>query len=93
MNAKDFQLLQAINASRNLRQRRIIELERQVAELERQVAQLQKPNSWQLGNLVSFGGRAYYITAVMIDHESNRTHYTLNNADRRHEYLTVCKAT
>jgi len=46
-------------------------------------------NTWQLGNLVSFGGRAYYIVAIMIDHERNRTHYTLNNADRRYEYLTV----
>jgi len=49
-------------------------------------------DSWELGEMVSFHGMAYYITAIMRDTENGRIHYTLNNADLRYRFLTVCRA-
>lgn len=46
---------------------------------------------WQLNGMVSFHGRAYIVKAIMIDHETGRIEYTLNNADLRYEWLTVWK--
>jgi len=47
--------------------------------------------NWELGAMVSFNGRAYFITAIVVDQEEKRTRYTLNNVDRRYEFLTVYK--
>lgn len=46
---------------------------------------------WELGALVSFCGRAYVIHAIVVNRETGATYYTLNNADLRYEWLTVCR--
>ena len=50
-------------------------------------------DTWTLGTMVSFHGMAYYITAIMKDTERGRIIYTLNNADLRYRFLTVCRLT
>jgi hypothetical protein len=47
--------------------------------------------TWKLGAMVAFGGRAYWIVAIMKDAEMGKINYTLNNVDRRYEFLTVTR--
>jgi len=44
---------------------------------------------WKLGGHVTHYGRAYRITAIMVNRETGRTHYTLNNIDFRYEFITI----
>ena len=47
---------------------------------------------WQIGNIISFGGRAWVIKATMKDEEAKLVHFTLQGVDFPHKFMTVCRA-